>query len=92
LYFGHVNHGLNAGGSPGDLGRPFFAIQATDWTAAQQSHEYDSASTENEASHSIRVIRTSSPKSPPVANLQESHYRWLNADDEHQQNHAKFGE
>jgi hypothetical protein len=79
-------------GRPVIWGDLFFAIQATDWTAAQQSHEYDSASTENEASHSIRVIRTSSPKSPPVANLQESHYRWLNADDEHQQNHAKFGE
>jgi hypothetical protein len=50
LYFGHVNHGLNAGGSPVDLGRPFLPVQARlDWAAAQQDHEFDSEAPDNEA-------------------------------------------
>jgi len=62
LYFGHVNHELNAVGSPNNLGRPFFTIKARpDWTAAHQDHESDSESPDNEASHSIRAARTGFP-------------------------------
>ena len=50
LYFGHVNHGLNAGRSPDAVGRPFLAVQARlDWAAAQQDHEFDSEAPDNEA-------------------------------------------
>ena len=39
LYFGHVDHGLNAGGSPDTLGRPFlfFLMEISSADARQVS-------------------------------------------------------